>query len=912
MPRPRRGSLLQVKLNPPGISSRSIHRVALLEHLRELQSAGSLLLDAPAGYGKTTLMVQYFHALQTEGVRLGWLSLDAHDNDPDGFGRYLRAAFANAGIRLAEDGDAVDAELHAVAPRTVLNVLLNRLSEFGRTVVLFVDDLHVVTAPECLALARLLIADAPANLRLIAASRGRPNIDTTRFEVQGALTVLSEQQIRFGRDEAASLLGPQYSDEIVRVLTSRTNGWPVALQLIRASAPRSREALQQMMADMSNVPDVASYLTEQVLSTLSADVREFLMLTSLPERISGDLANELCRRADGWNVLEGLERDSLFIAPVTGEPGWYRYYDFFRDFLNQRAAREPGMAIRDLHRRAARWFLEHGHLREALRHGVDGADWEVVVKILEEGKGWHIALQHGSGILRGIEAVPEAAIGDFLFARLTLIYMYLHSGQIGQARLHFDRLCADSDDITLWRGTAMTPTMKAECHSLECILLVCEDKPIPLEYVERIKREVAEQGSANDFIRALAESNLTIYANYDAGRYRDCIRLAEEALPALRNLNATFGLGYLYLFLGRSHFVLGNLKIALTYYRKTYDLATRHFPNEPQRLEALAFMAEVQYEQNDLETAQKNIRSVLDGLGNDMELDSSLFHPAYLTAATLYARRGDLDGALSLLMEGRAFARFMHRDRRLAYIEIKRVEELTRAGYLDDAGEIIAQGSFQKALAMPRNSFLPLLFMDASLAVARFDLRRGDVSSARARLESLWSIVEPCEHELLKGKCRMLLGVARYCSGAIEEGVRALSQVLALSQAKGLVRLVLDEAALVRPVLEHILRGGDAGGGLRETAKRILDSDGAGAPAGEPPATEAHAPGWSVPSGILSPRERDVLELLADGLSGKEIAMTLRLAESTVKSYRKSLYGKLGASRRSQALANARRMALIT
>lgn len=911
----RRTWLLRSKLSPPGISARCLPRAALIERLRNAATR-AVLIDAPAGYGKTTLLEQLFHILGAQDAPVAWLTFDAHDNTPEELVPYLLSLFRSAQL-FSDDADSAESEvLESVSPRAALAALLGRAAVTGRSAVFFFDDLHQLTAPGCLMLIRMLLEDSSNTFRFVIASRGRPSLDVSKLEIQGTLSVVSAAQLSFSRSEVALMLGPGYADELISGLHEKTQGWPVALKLFLAASPRYESNLQELLANLCDVPDIAGYLTEQVMSHLPPDLQDFLVVTSLPARITGGLADRLCDRTDGWRILQQLEQHSLFIARIDKESGWYRYYDFFREFLRNRLAQQSALDVGTLHKKAAQWLLANGQAEDALQHTIEAGDWDLAIGILESEGGWHIALQHGSGALHGVESIPEAAMQRSLLARLTLVYLLLHFGQPDRARENFEHLRKDSEDFTHWGDQEIDRALRAECHSLEALVIVCEEKPLAVDFVERIKADARAIGFRGRFVRILAESSLSIYAHHDAGLYRECIRLAEEGLVALQGINADFGLGYLNIYLGMSHFALGELWLAQSWYRKAFDLAATRFPHESLRLEALACTAETQYYEDELEAARKNIGAVFDGLKGQTSVDGAVFQVAYLTGAALYARAGDLNSALSLLMEARTVARYLQREHRLAHIEIRRVEELTRAGYYADAAEVIQQEGFQRALSARSDlASIPLLAMNASLALARFELVTGEVGAAEHRLTALHAETESQQNEIIKLKCLTLLAAAQFTRGHHAESLQCLRGLFSRIIPLGLKRVVADEKRLIEPVIDHLLEKGEQPGTVGYANAQIVAEQWLNAKEDESreqrrPASDSTGASLT-PPGVLSPRQTEVLELLAAGLSGKEIATRLALSESTVKSYRKALYAKLRAGRRSQALANARRMSLL-
>ncbi|HEY2591952.1 MAG TPA: hypothetical protein VGI35_10205, partial [Steroidobacteraceae bacterium] len=670
--------------------------------------------------------------------------------------------------------------------------------------------------------------------------------------------MLPAARLNFTWSEACTLVGEDPASEPLRLAYEHSRGWPVALKLFAvARAPRAapfRTAPERAIGQ-----DLADYLAEQVIADLPPDLEQFLVRTSLPEYLSAELARKLAERHDSEHVLHQLDREGFFIAQAEDRPGCYRYHGFFRDYLRARLAGRSGIYIAAEHRRVAEWFLENKQLEEALKHALAAGAWDLAIRILENEGGWRIALKHGADVLSGIETIPAAAIQSSLLTRLTLVYLLLHLGQADRARESFEELRSESGDFTAWRGEPLEASVRAECHALEAIIIIDEERPLPVGFVERVKQEASSVGTRGRFVRIVVDSGLALYANYDAGNYRECIRLAEQGLLALKDIHAYFGLGYLHLYRGMSQFALGKLHLAETAYRNALDLAASHFPHESQRIEALACIAECRYFADDLPGARRSVDAALASLREQVAVDGPVFQVTYLTAAAVYARIAGLDAALSLLLEGRAVAQYLQRDHRLANIDIRRVEELTRAGYCGDAKEIIEQEGFRRALLgqIGEPSCIPLLAMNASLAVARFEIATQQLEPARRRLEALQRRSEAFQNEVLKLKCLTLLVGCEFATGDQDACRRSLRRLTSRIIPLGLKRILADEAALLRPAFDHALSVGERSGTSAHVNAQIIAQDWLGQ-SGRGILEEASPSGLTTqpldPPGVLSPR----------------------------------------------------------
>jgi LuxR family maltose regulon positive regulatory protein len=905
--------LLLSKLSPPGMFPASLERSALIEELIASSSLATLIV-APAGSGKTTVMAQAYRALRARGMAAAWLTLDEYDTEPRELVMYLTQSFARAGLAGPGDEECMRGLLGGRSARASLAIWLASVASRSDSVVLFLDDIQALTSPDCVGLIKMLLQHSIGGPRLVMASRRWPSLDVAKLQLQQTLSLIPAERLWLTLPEAVYLLGDFGGEEETHAAYEYARGYPVALKLLATARARHPDG-SPMIARKVATADLATYLNEQVMADLADGMEPFLIRTSLPELVAGDLAQALTGRADSEQLLHQLECGGFFIDQAEDRPGWYRYHAFFRDFLRARFNKKSSMESSADHRRVADWFLQKDQLEEALKHALAAGAWDLAIRILENEGGWQIALKHGADVLNGIEAIPATAMRSSLLARLTRVYLMLHLGQADRAREAFEELRSESANYTVWRGEPLAPNVRAECRALEAIIIIDEERPLPVAFVEHLRREAGSVGVSGRFVRIVVDSGLAIYSNYDAGNYSECVRLAEQGVLALKDIHANFGVGYLHLYRGMSQFALGRLHLAQIAYRSALDLAVTHFPHESQRIEALACIAECQYHADDLPGARRHVDEALASLRDQTAVDGPVFQITYLTAASVYARAASLDDALSLLLEARAVAQYLQREHRLANIDIRRVEELTRAGYYADAKEIIEQDGFQRALAgqIGEQSCIPLIAMHAALAVARFEIATSLHENAACRLAALEARSERYQNEVLKLKCLVLVVGSQFTLGDHDGCRQNLRRLTSRIIPLGLKRIIADEANLLEPVFLQALGAWEQPGTAAHVNAQIVLEQWLRAPAYSVENVVCALPGLRQADtvGVLSPRQREVLELLAAGLSGKEIATRLGLTESTIKSYRKALYARLRAGRRSQALANARRMSLL-
>ncbi len=364
-------------------------RPRLSERLDRGIASKLMLVSAPAGFGKTTLLTEWLAAGRSApaGERLAaWLSLDRGDNHPASFWAYVIAALrAAAGI-----GESALALLQAPQPppvETVLTVLLNELGASAADIVLVLDDYHVIDAREVQDGMAFLLDHLPPGLHVVIACRADPVLPLARLRARGELTEIRAAELRFTPDEAAAYLngvmGLQLTARDVTALEGRTEGWIAALQLAALSM-QGRDDVAGFIAGFAGDDRyVVDYLAEEVLQRQPDQVQAFLLQTSILDRLSGPLCDAVTGQGGGKGMLEALDRGNLFLVPLDDRRHWYRYHHLFADMLQARLLDEQPGQVPELHRRASGWYEQNGEQSLAIRHALAAGDFGRAADLVE-------------------------------------------------------------------------------------------------------------------------------------------------------------------------------------------------------------------------------------------------------------------------------------------------------------------------------------------------------------------------------------------------------------------------------------------------------------------------------------------------------------------------------------------------
>jgi LuxR family maltose regulon positive regulatory protein len=376
--------LLETKLYAPRWRRGLVARPRLLERLNRAAKSKLTLLSAPPGFGKTTLLAEW---LDSSKHSAAWLSLDSSDNQADSFWSYLIAALRKVAPHI---GASALALMHSPQPppiESVLPLLLNELGAISNDIVLVLDDYHVIDARDVQDGMVFLVENLPPRVHLVIASRADPLLPLPRIRARGQLVEIRAGDLRFTAGEAAAYLnevmGLQLTAANVAALESRTEGWIAALQLAALSLQGRAQAASFIAGFSGNDRYIVDYLVDEVLQAQSERVRDFLLQTSIVDRLSGPLCDAVTGHPGGQAMLERLDRANLFVVPLDDRRHWYRYHHLFADVLQTHLRSEQPDQVAGLHRRASDWFAANGEPPAAIRYALAGQHIERAADLIE-------------------------------------------------------------------------------------------------------------------------------------------------------------------------------------------------------------------------------------------------------------------------------------------------------------------------------------------------------------------------------------------------------------------------------------------------------------------------------------------------------------------------------------------------
>jgi LuxR family transcriptional regulator, maltose regulon positive regulatory protein len=901
-------SLVSTKLRPSQARLKLVARPRLTAKLEREPARKLTLISAPAGFGKTTLLVEWLRDRADGGGSVAWLSLDEGDNDPTRFLSYLVAA-----LQAIEEeiGEGVLSALRSPEPRieAITAALINELAALPEELPLIFDDYHLIDSEPVHGIISFLLEHLPPNVHLVISSRIDPPLPLSRLRARNQMMELEAAELSFTPEEAVtflnSVMGLDLSAEDVAALEERTEGWIAGLQLAALSMRGRKDVSGFVKAFSGSHRDVLDYLAEEVLEGQPGRVQEFLLQTSILGHLSGALCDALTGSSDGQEMLEELERENLFVVALDEERRWYRFHHLFADFLRGRLGRERPGRIKELHCRAAAWYERNGWTTEAVEHALAAGDIERAAQLVEYNALALVLRSEGATMDRWLLALPPGLVRARPRLSLARAIWALISGRLDEVEpllTDAERTLATADppheppveEVT--SGLANVPGTVAQLRAE-----LARHRGDAERAIQFAQRALAYAGEGDRYLRYLSRWNFAV-ATLMQGRVGE----AEEALadlvrdPWATGPNHYFAVRASYA-LGQAQRGQGRLGAALQTYRRGLELAAEAGrPQLPTAGVAHVGLAEILRERNELDAALEHATEgvvLCRQLGYAQQLVTSLSVLTWIRQA-----RGDQAGALEAI--GEAERLVPNPD---TIVDIIFPVAVQRARLMLAEGKVDAAACWCAERGLSVEDEPSYLREREHLVLARVLLTQNKPDQALRLLERLREEAQAAGRSGSVIEILALQSLALREKGEGKQAVSILSQALALAEPEGYVRTFADEgppmAALLSEVLEVRQRDRlDPPVPTYYLRKLLaaLDRDTSGA------ATS----GSGLPE-PLSEREMEVLVLIAAGKSNRQVAKDLFVAMSTVKTHVNNIHRKLDARNRTQAVSRARELGLL-
>jgi LuxR family maltose regulon positive regulatory protein len=891
----QRELLLSTKLYVPSLRPNRVSRPRLIAELNTCLDKTLILISAPAGYGKTTLVSSW---LQEIKIPSSWLSLDEGDDDPIRFLQNFLAALQKIVPTIQPDLLSLLQRSQPAPNDMLLNILINEIAAHGPPFVLILDDFHVIHAQPILEMLTFLIDHMPPQLHLLLLTRIDPPLPLFRLRARDQLLEIRAEQLRFTREETTAFLnevmGLRLPPDDIVAMNARTEGWIAGLQLAALSMQACKDIPGFVSAFTGSHRHIMDYLTEEVLQLQPERVRMFLLQTSILNSMCGSLCDAVVEPGEsgpdnGQAMLEALEAMNLFVIPLDERRQWYRYHHLFAEVVNLCLKHLFPQQLPELHRRASQWYEQNAMISEATHHAIMAGNQARAAQLVEQNgcsllmrgegftllkwvesvmpytrthpwlsilKAWGLAL---TGHLDQVEPALQAA--EALFSPLEpAIEAKIMLGSIAAVRafmanLHGEaRLAADYAHGAL---EYLPVSNDFSCSMRSVATSICGDASWLNGNLEKARSAYLEavqisQAAGNIYMTMIAKSNLADVL-IEQGELHQSARIYAETLQSARRPDG-----------------------------QELPIADRLF----------AGLGSISYEWNHLEAADQHTQRCIElcqQWGNSNLLAKSYVMLAWLEQARANLKKGQ---------EAMHAAELMLSEQRLS----PRRSNLVKLAL---AHWWIIQGSLERAsymverLGVTIDDEIPYAREPEYLLLLRLLLAQGEHDAARSLAERLLHMAEAAKRvgrviEILVLQALILQG-----KKDIDQALAVLGKAFSLAEPEGYVRVFLDEGAPMVKLLYQAKSHGIGSGYPSELLSGLCGT----------PDTEPRHAQFLIEA--LTSRELEVLRLIETGCSNQDIADRLVISNPTVKRHISNIYAKLGAKSRTQAISLGKELGLF-
>ena len=859
------------------------------------------LVAAPAGFGKTTLLTSWLAAGSRAGRSVAWVSLDEGERDAREFWTYVLTA-----VETASPGTGAEALRLLEAGRTpiesVLGVALNEVASVSAGLDLVLDDYHLADGPAIAADMAYFLDHLPPTVQLVISTRADPSLPLARLRARGELVEVRAADLRFSLDEVAAYTnqvnGLGLKADEVRALEGRTEGWIAALQLAALSMNGRADVSGFIAGFAGDDRYVVDYLVAEVLNRQPAEVRDFLLQTSILDRLGGPLCDAVTGQHHARSMLELLDRSNLFVVPLDDNRQWYRYHHLFGEVLRTYLAEEQAENLAGLHVRAATWFETAAEPVAAVRHLLAAGEVARAADLVEGSATGFLRDRRESTVRAWIDDIPAGEVARRPVLAIGFIGALMSGGEFAEVEQRLDAVEKLLDpgsertaDLVVLDPAEYERVPGAIAMYRAALALVAGDLTATATHADR----AVVRAVPGDHLTVSAAAALSGLASWTSGDLVTAHTKYSAAIDGLRKA------GHFSDVLGCS-VTLADLRITrghLTEARRTFEdglrLATGEGRDGPLRGTADMYvgLSRIAYERNDLTAAREHLDRA-DELGADLGLPQNPYR-SRVARAMLRAAAADLTGALALLDEAAAVydGDYSPDVRPVAAV---RARLLLGQGRLDD---VLHWAREVGLTAVDEPSYLRE-YEYLTLARALVQQRTETVTGLLERLRVAAEDGDRVETTIEVLTLQALAHHAEHGRHDLPGAATLLERALRLGEPEGYLRIFVDQGLALQPILEALLRRFPSW----KYPRLVLD-------AFRPAAT----PTSRVPSPELveqlSPRELDVLRLLASDLDGPSIARELVVSLNTVRTHTKNIYAKLGVSSRRAAVSRGTELRLV-
>jgi LuxR family maltose regulon positive regulatory protein len=886
------------RFGPPQQHVHLIPRPALTVVLEEGLHRRLVLLQAPAGYGKSTLLAQWRDTLATRSVRTVWLTLDEDCGIAAAFLASIILAAAFAGVEVAAPEAATLQSTEAQNLRSALNTLLAELKRDQAPVVFILDDYHLAQNSQTDALLDLFVRRMPENVHLVLASRSRPGLALPQLRAQGQIRELAAEQLRFSVNEAFDLLREYLRDDEIVDLVARLEGWPIALQLAAVWVRNHGGGAGLLQAFSGSVDNMGDYLATQVFAQLPDHLQIFLLETSIFDRFSSGAADAARGAMDSALMMEELRRFDILLIPVNKARSWWRHHRLVAEFLASRRGQLGAERLKGMHEGASAWFENEGALLEAVRHARAAQDRKRMVALIEDAGCVRLCLEEGFSRARALFALLTPAEIE-ASARLRLVdsLALFQDGKLraGDHQLEQVRRMAQAappgGDEALRRDLLVVEALRAGYG--EALLSAANQEALDALCSRSLDTDPWFGGLLN---------NIGCVLDLRRGEIESARLCGQKALGYFRAALNKYGCVFMNVHLGKVAIAQGRLSEASHHLCAAEELVLDHFPRNISVLSIVrTVMAEIAYARNNIAQAAELLTETLTTIATS-EGWPELYAGGYATSALLSLVQGNSGAAEATLATAAELLSSRELPQLNLFLMACRANLLGRIGRVAEASAILAEVEAGLATSgavtwAERDEY--------AIAKARLHMVEALPDQALKMLEGVVSEARRQGRIRSELRAETLSVLALAAQGQDEAAAQILLGVVERTRGEGERRMFIDEGPAMAERLRDLVRRRSAAHLSPATLEYVADLlTGFGELTPGDAKTRLLA--------TLTPREREILRELVRGGSNKVIARAIDLNENAVKFHLKNIFRKLGVAGRGMAVSMAEKLELLS
>jgi LuxR family maltose regulon positive regulatory protein len=887
---------IATKVVPPVARASRIPRARLQELLAEATERKLTILRAPGGFGKTTLALSWIEALRSQGDAVAWLSVDSDDNEPRRFAYYVIHALHRACQQVGVES----LKVANTAPMHQLQAMLvNEIADFGDELYLFLDDYNAISQESIHDFISFLLRHAPANLRLVLLSRSEPPLELAALRARGELLEIDAAKLRFTREETGEFLGlatpANLGSAEVRTIHGLTEGWPAALRITALSFGAGRDPAELLRSLAGSPRSIGGFLDE-LCALLPAELLDFMQLTSIVDRLSAPLCEAITGRSDSGELLERLERQQL-LSPLDEEGRQFTCHQLFREYLAQRLEQQRRDDVAGLRRAASRWYESVGLESESIKQLLAAGDIDAALLRITQCADHMVEAGDLLTLLNLQQQLRSKFIQQPVKLQIAIIWAEALSLSAGDALRHVSTVESAVRDL----DDAEAKLAQRECLALRAVAAALADDPAgALELASGYGPQPQDRPLARDSVR-----NVTRFVYVAAARWDDFYAVPDVVSQGGADVMAAT---YAANLCGIAALSQAQAGLAEQHFKRSLVLGSQARRFAGATAMAKGAYAELLYETGRMAEAEGLLRDDLDLIAGGVTLDTVL--RGLRTAVRLAWRRGQLEQAGALLERAEAIGLTRDWPRLVASALFERLRLQQQRGMsMASLGLLkrLQQISVDEAVRTVRGIEGVVHYL--KMAQALVDLDQNRSRHAIGVLTPLFTDATACGASLLALRLGSLLARALVQARSMPQALRIFNHVLDLAEPSALVGSIADTGPEMLQLVD-LSDNSIAGKGDERRQQLIRKLRESAAPVWGGAGTENASGTGDLPP-PLSPRECEILELIAAGASNKAVARDLGLGPETVKTHLKNIFVKLEVERRTQAVLRAGELGLL-